>query len=72
MTAPDNSLDTGVLPNIGTLSFGKLSSLTRSSSPITLLVKGFEVNSGLSTFPSIQRSGGDYTLRKTGALPKTP
>ena len=25
VTAPDNSLDTGVLPNVGTLSFGKLS-----------------------------------------------
>jgi len=72
VTTPDNILDTGVLPNIGTLSFGKLSSLTRSSSPITLLVKGFEVDSGLSTFPSIQRSGGDYTLRNTGALPKSP
>ena len=72
VTTPDNSLDTGVLPNIGTLSFGKLTSLTRSNSPISIDIRGFEVNSGLSTFPSIQRSGGDYTLRKTGALPKTP
>ena len=72
VTAPDNSLDTGVLPNIGTLSFGKLTSLTRSDSPLSIDVREFEVDSGLSTFPSIQRSGGDYTLRKTGALPKTP
>ncbi len=71
VTAPDNSLDTGVLPNIGTLSFGKLTSLTRSDSPLSIDVREFEVDSGLSTFPSIQRSGGDYTLRKTGALPKT-
>jgi hypothetical protein len=72
VTAPDNSLDTGVLPNVGTLSFGKLSSLNRSSSPLTVSVSGFTVDSGLSAFPSIQRSGGDITLRKTGALPKTP
>ena len=72
VTALDNSLDTGALPNVGTLSFGKLSSLNRSSSPLTVTISGFTVNSGLSTFPSIQRSSGDYTLRKTGALPKTP
>ena len=72
VTAPDNSLDTGALPNVGTLSFGKLSSLNRSSSPLTVTISGFTVNSGLSTFPSIQRSSGDYTLRNTGALPKTP
>ena len=72
VTAPDNSLDTGALPNVGTLSFGKLSSLNRSSSPLTVTISGFTVNSGLSTFPSIQRSSGDYTLRKTGSLPKTP
>ena len=58
--------------NLGTLSFGELSSINRSSTPISIGVTGLTVDSGLSTFPTIQRSGGDYTLRKTGALPKTP
>ena len=57
---------------LGEFSFGKLSSINRSSTPISIGITGLTVDSGLSTFPSIQRSGGDYTLRKTGALPKTP
>ena len=55
---------------LGTFSFGKLSSLNRSSTPISIGVTGLTVDSGLSTFPTIQRSGGDFTLRQTGALPK--
>ena len=58
--------------NLGALSFGEISSINRSSTPISIGVTGLTVDSGLSTFPTIQRSGGDYTLRKTGALPKTP
>jgi len=57
---------------LGEFSFGKLSSINRGSTPISIGITGLTVDSGLSTFPSIQRSGGDYTLRKTGALPKTP
>ena len=57
--------------NLGTLSFGKLSQGTRGSSPISIGVTGSTVDSNLSTFPTIQRAGGDYTLRNTGALPKT-
>ena len=69
--ASDATINTGINTNIGNLSFGKLSSINRSSTPIAIGVSGLTVDSGLSTFPSIQRSGGDYTLRKTGALPKT-
>ena len=61
--------------NLGTLSFGKLSQGTRGSNPISITVTGRTLNSNvgfaLSTFPTIQRVGGDYTLRNTGALPKT-
>ena len=69
MSAIDLSLNVSG-DNLGTFSFGKLSSLNRSSTPISIGVTGFTVNSGLSTFPTIQRSGGSYTLRQTGALPK--
>ena len=62
----------GTGASLGEFSFGKLSSINRGSTPISIGITGLTVDSGLSTFPSIQRSGGDYTLRKTGALPKTP
>ena len=68
-----NASDTGLNVSgdkLGTFSFGKLSSLNRSSTPISIGVTGLTVDSGLSTFPTIQRSGGSYTLRQTGALPK--
>ena len=69
MSAIDNSLDVSG-DKLGTFSFGKISSLNRSSTPISIGVTGLTVDSGLSTFPTIQRSGGSYTLRQTGALPK--
>jgi len=72
MSAIDLTLDvTGENLNLGNFSWGKLTSLNRSSTPISIGVTGLTVDSGLSTFPTIQRSGGDYTLRNTGALPKT-
>ena len=57
--------------NLGKFSFGKLTNVTRGSSPISIGVSGLTVDVGLTTFPTIQRVGGDYTLRNTGALPKT-
>ena len=57
--------------NLGKFSFGKLTNVTRGSNPISIGVTGLTVDVGLSTFPTIQRVGGDYTLRNTGALPKT-
>ena len=54
--------------NVGKFSWGKLSSLTRSSTPISIGVSGFTVNSGLTTFPTIQRR--NYGLRNTGAIKK--
>ena len=60
---------TGSTTNIcGKFSWGRLSGFTRSSSPISIGVTGLTVDSGLSTFPSIQRRG--YGLRDTGALRK--
>ena len=56
-----------VLP-LGRFSWGRLSGITRSSSPISIGVTGLTIDSGLSTFPTIQRRG--YGLRDTGSLRK--
>jgi len=60
---------TGSNPNniVGRYSWGRLSSGTRSSNPVSIAVTG-NVVSGLSTYPTIQRRG--VGIRKTGALPK--
>jgi len=52
----------------GTLSFGKISGFTRSSTPISIGVTGFTASTGLSTFPILQRRGAG--LRDTGGLSK--
>jgi len=52
----------------GRFSWGRLSGFSRSSSPISIGVTGLVVDSGLSTFPTIQRRG--YGLRDTGSLRK--
>ena len=53
---------------VGRFSWGRLSGFTRSSSPISIGVTGLTIDSGLSTFPTIQRRG--YGLRDTGSLRK--
>jgi hypothetical protein len=58
---------TGTL--VGKFSWGRLSGFTRGSSPISIGVTGFNVDAGLSTFPTIQRRG--YGLRNIGPIKKT-
>ena len=53
---------------VGKFSWGKISGFSRSSNPISIGVSGYNITSGLSTYPSIQRRG--YGLRNTGALKK--
>ena len=53
---------------VGRFSWGRLSGFTRADSPISIGVTGLTVNSGLTTFPTIQRRG--YGLRDTGGLRK--
>jgi hypothetical protein len=53
---------------LGRFSWGKLSGITRSISPTSIGVTGLTINSGLTTFPIIQRRG--YGLRDTGSLRK--
>jgi hypothetical protein len=60
---------TGTLSNpVGKFSWGKISGFNRSSNPVSIGVSGYEVNPGLSSYPTIQRRG--YGLRSTGALKK--
>ena len=61
-------IDTFGYEQLGKFSWGRLFGFSRSSSPISIGVTGKTVNSGLSTFPTIQRRG--YGLRDTGALKK--
>ena len=58
------------MPNdlCGRFSSGRLSGFTRGLSPIGIAVSGYTVNSGLTTFPTVQRRG--YGLRDIGALRK--
>ncbi len=51
---------------VGRFSCSRLSGFTRSSNPISIGVSGNIVNSGLTTFPTIQRR--NYGLRQTGSL----
>jgi len=51
---------------VGRFSWGLFDGVSRSSSPISIGVTGKTVNSGLSTFPFIQRR--KYGLRDTGAI----
>ena len=57
---------------LGRLSWGRLYNATRADNPISIGVTGLTVNSGLNTFPTIQRK--NYTqaslrgLRSSGAL----
>jgi len=53
---------------VGRFSWGRLFGLTRSSSPISIGVTGLTIDSGLSTFPTIQRRG--FGLRSNGSLRK--
>ena len=63
--------------SLGRLSWGRLfrtntSSQVRSNDPISIGVTGLTVNTGLTTFPTIQRKNYDPTshrgLRSTGAI----
>ena len=53
---------------VGKFSWGKITGFSRSTNPISIGVSGYNVSSGLSTYPTVQRKG--YGLRKTGALKK--
>ena len=55
---------------IGKFSVGLIvgAGIQRSSEPLSIGVTGFTINSGLTTFPTVQRFGGDQTLFGTGSI----
>ena len=67
-----NPSNTGLTTSLGRLSWGRLYNGERGTTPISIGVTGFTVNSGLTTFPTIQRRNYSETslkgLRSTGAL----
>ena len=50
----------------GKFSWGRLSGFTRSSEPISIAVTGKTVNTGFTTYPTIQRRKAGF--RGTGAI----
>jgi hypothetical protein len=53
---------------VGNFSWGKITDFSRSSNPISIGVSGFTANSGLTSFPTIQRRG--YGFKNIGAIEK--
>ena len=65
-TGIDTSVGLGTA--IGGFSWGRLSGFTRGANPISIGVTGLTIDSGLTTYPSIQRR--DFGLRDNGSLRK--
>ena len=70
MTGVNTSGINGAIVGFGTgeFSWGRLSGFTRGLNPISIGVTGLTIDSGLSTYPTIQRR--DFGLRDTGSLRK--
>ena len=67
-----NKSNPGISTELGKISWGRLYNATRNESPISIGVTGLTINTGLTTFPTIQRK--NYTqgslrgLRSSGAI----
>jgi len=72
LTGNFNSSNPGIATHLGRISWGRLYNASRAISPISIGVTGLTINSGLTTFPTIQRK--NYTvaslrgLRSSGAI----
>ena len=72
LTGNFNNSNPGIATHLGRISWGRLYNASRNSNPISIGVTGLTVNSGLTTFPTIQRK--NYTvaslrgLRSSGAI----
>ena len=68
----DEPTNIGLTTTYGKISWGRLYNVTRADSPISIGVTGLTVNSGLTTFPTIQRRSYARSslkgLRNTGAI----
>ena len=62
----------GISTELGKISWGRIFNATRSDNPISIGVTGLTVNSGLTTFPTIQRKNYSVSslrgLRSSGAI----
>ena len=72
VTGNFNNANPGISTHYGKISWGRLFATTRNSNPISIGVTGLTVNSGLTTFPTIQRknysTGSLRGLRSSGAV----
>ena len=72
LTGNFNNSNPGIATHLGRITWGRLYNASRADSPISIGVTGLTVNSGLATFPTIQRK--NYTaaslrgLRSSGAI----
>jgi hypothetical protein len=72
LTGNFNNSNPGIATHLGRITWGRLYNASRAISPISIGVTGLTVNSGLTTFPTIQRK--NYTasslrgLRSSGAI----
>ena len=72
VTGNFNNSNPGIATHLGRITWGRLYNATRNESPISIGVTGFTINTGLTTFPTIQRK--NYTvgslrgLRSSGAI----
>ena len=72
VTGNYNASNVGIATHLGRITWGRIFNATRSSNPISIGVTGLTVNSGLTTFPTIQRKNYSTQslrgLRSTGAI----
>ena len=72
MTGNYDNTDVGIATHLGRITWGRIYNATRSSNPISIGVTGLTVDSGLTTFPTIQRKNYSTQslrgLRSTGAI----
>ena len=72
LTGNFNNSNPGIATHLGRISWGRIYNASRNTSPISIGVTGLTIDSGLSTFPTIQRK--NYTvaslrgLRSSGAI----
>ena len=72
VTGNFNNSNPGIATHLGRITWGRLYNASRNENPISIGVTGLTVNSGLTTFPTIQRknytAGSLRGLRSSGAI----
>ena len=72
VTGNFNNTNPGIATHLGRITWGRLYNATRNVNPISIGVTGLTINSGLTTFPTIQRKnysvGSLRGLRSSGAI----